>query len=94
MGLSQANAEIIAVQVLEWIVANDELLPVFLGSSGASIEDLREGILEPELLAAVMDFVLMDDAWVTGFAEEMGYSPTVLLQVRGMLPGGETPNFT
>ena len=41
MSLSPEAAETLALQALAWLVSNDELLPVFLGATGASEADLR-----------------------------------------------------
>ena len=35
MSLSPEAAETLALQALAWLVSNDELLPVFLGATGA-----------------------------------------------------------
>ena len=37
----QDTAETLALQALGWLAANDDLLPVFLGSTGASEADLK-----------------------------------------------------
>jgi hypothetical protein len=50
----------------------DDLVEVFLGSSGASLDDLRARAAEPEFLASVLDFILMDDAWVLECADALG----------------------
>ena len=60
--LSQDSAELLAVEALAWLASNDELMPVFLGSSGANASDIREMASDPDFLASVLDFILMDDA--------------------------------
>jgi len=54
---------------LAWIVGQEELLPVFLGASGLSETDLRTRVSDSDLLGAVLDFVMMDDAWVMSFCD-------------------------
>ena len=40
--MSPEQAQTIALQALGWLVSNDELCPIFLGSTGGSVEDLSE----------------------------------------------------
>ena len=64
--MQRESAETVGVQALGWLAGNDELLPVFLGSTGASLDDLRAGAGDAAFLGSVLDFVMMDDAWVVG----------------------------
>ena len=92
--LSQDSAEILAIEALSWLVGNDELLPVFLGATGASESDLRARAKDPEFLASVLDFLLMNDAWVEAFCLSGGYAPEFPLRARAALPGGASVNWT
>jgi hypothetical protein len=88
------NAETLALQALGWLVGNEELLPVFLGSTGTSESDLRARAGEPEFLASVVDFLCMDDAWVTAFCDSLGWCYEDPLRARQHLPGGAQMNWT
>ena len=92
--LSEESAEILAIKALSWLVGNDDLLPVFLGSTGATEADLRQRSKDPEFLASVLDFLLMDDAWVQGFCDVEGYAGDFPLRARAALPGGAQVNWT
>jgi hypothetical protein len=92
--MKQDFAEIGAMRVLAWLVGRDDLVEVFLGSSGASLDDLRARAAEPEFLASVLDFILMDDAWVLSCAEALEIRPEAVVQLRQALPGGGLPNWT
>ena len=92
--LTPENAEIVALTALGWLVANEDLLPVFLGSSGLGEDDIRDRAHEPEFLASVVDFILMDDAWVLAFAQFAGHAPEHLWRARAGLPGGAAVNWT
>lgn len=94
MVADRAWAETVALQALGWLAANEELLPVFLGASGASIGDLRRGAGDPVFLGAVLDFLLMDDAWITAFCAEARLAPEAPARARAGLPGGEIPHHT
>lgn len=94
MLLSPENAETIALQALGWLATNDELMPVFLGASGASIDDLKTQAANPEFLGSVLDFITMDDAWVVQFCDATGMEYTTPMQARQALPGGGQVNWT
>jgi hypothetical protein len=92
--LNQDVAETKALRVLAWLAAEEDLLPVFLGASGAGPEDLRTRAGDPEFLASLLDFVLMDDAWVLSCAEALGIPPGEIMATRQALPGGNLPSWT
>lgn len=67
------RAEVIALGALGWLAADDELWPVFLGASGAAAEELRDRAGDPDFQVSVLEFLTMDDAWVTGFCDAAGF---------------------
>ena len=88
------RAETVALQALGWLAANDELLPVFMGASGASAADLRARATDPEFLGAVLDFLAMDDAWVIAFCDAAGLAYSDPQIARQALPGGGMVHWT
>lgn len=90
----QDSAEALALQALAWIANNPELLPVFMGATGASAEDLRRGATDPVFLGAILDFLLMDDAWVMEFCQATGLRYDAPMQARAALPGGQQEHWT
>ena len=94
MTLSRDAAESIALRCLAWLAGNDDLLPVFMGATGVSPGDLRERAQHADFLASVLDFLLMDDAWVMAFCAAEGLDNTVPMTARAALPGGEQVNWT
>ncbi|KAJ55324.1 hypothetical protein ACMU_11545 [Actibacterium mucosum KCTC 23349] len=92
--MKQVQAETFALQALSWLVANDELLPVFLGASGLSSDDLRARAGEAEFLVSVLDFLSMDDAWVIALCADLGHPNTAVQEARFALPGGEQVHWT
>jgi len=92
--MNQDLAETRALAVLGWLAGQEELFPVFLGATGTTEGDLRTRVGEPEFLASVLDFLVLDDAWVIDCAAALGWRPEDLMQVRAALPGGDLPNWT
>ncbi len=92
--MDQKQAEVRALSVLAWLVSNEELLPVFLGATGASESDLRVRAGESEFLGSVLDFVMMDDAWVMAYCDGEGLPYETLMQARQALPGGADVSWT
>ena len=91
---SRESAETLALQALAWIVAQEDLLPVFLGSSGLSENDLRSQVGDPELSGAVLDFLLMDDRWVQRVCDDLGLAYDRLMLARAALPGRAQVHWT
>lgn len=94
MSYTADAAETLALRVLAWIAASDDLLPVFLGSTGASEDDLRARATDPVFLGAVLDFLMMDDAWVIGFCDDAALPYERIMEARAALPGGEQVHWT
>ncbi len=89
-----SEAETIALKCLDWLAGNDELWPVFLGSTGAAEADLRAHAADPEMLGAVLDFVLMDDEWIADCCQSKSLSPSDPMRARVALPGGANISWT
>lgn len=94
MNYTQDSAETLGLQVLGWLAANDDLMPVFLGSTGASEAEVRAGAADPVFLGAVLDFLMMDDAWVVAFCDHASLPYDRIMQARAALPGGAQVNWT
>tara|TARA_R110002072_G_scaffold9828_1_gene47010 strand:- start:198 stop:482 length:285 start_codon:yes stop_codon:yes gene_type:complete len=94
MTYTRDSAETLALQALGWLASNDDLLPTFLASTGASEGDLRERAVDPLFLGAVLDFLMMDDAWVIAFCDALSVPYERIMQARAALPGGEQVNWT
>ena len=87
-------AEILALRALAWLAGNQELCPVFLGASGTAADELRARAADSDFLVSVLDFILMDDAWVMAFCDESGFAYTDPMAARLALPGGLETHWT
>ena len=87
-------AETVGLRALGWLAGHEELLPVFLGASGADLESLRAGAGDPAFLGSVLDFILMDDAWIVEFCDAAGLAYEAPREARHALPGGQERHWT
>ncbi|MEO0402867.1 MAG: DUF3572 domain-containing protein [Pseudomonadota bacterium] len=94
MAMSRESAETVGLKALAWLAGNEDLLPVFLGATGASEADVRAGASDPAFLGALLDFLMMDDAWVTGFCDANGLPYEQPMIARMSLPGGDQVHWT
>lgn len=92
--MSPEQAETIALRALGWLAGQDALLPVFMGSTGVSQDDLAVRATDPEFLISVLDFITMDDEWVVSFCTAEGLPYEMPLQARHALPGGAAVHWT
>ena len=94
MMYTRESAETLALQGLGWLLANDEILPVFMGATGAGEDDLRRGAGDPAFLGGVLDFLMMNDDWVIEFCASAGVANDAPMQARSALPGGQQEHWT
>lgn len=87
-------AELLGLQALAWLAGQDDLFATFLGSTGATAEQVAEAAGNPAFLGAVLDFLLMDDAWIIAFCDTAGLAYAMPMQARAVLPGGQAMHWT
>ena len=92
--MTPETAEIIALQALGWLVADEDLLAVFISSTGSNAESLKAGLEDPAILLSVLDFILTDDQWVVDFCKSVGLDPFQLKSVRGIFPSANETHWT
>ena len=81
------RAETIALHALAWIAGHEDLLPIFLNASGATLADLRRQAPDPAFQASVLDFLTSEDAWVIAFSDSLGLTYEDPIRARHTLPG-------
>lgn len=92
--MQQETAQILALQALAWLAADEALLPRFMDSSGTSAAELRARAADADFLAAVLDFLLQEDAWVIAFCDAHALPYTAPQTARAALPGGRALHWT
>ncbi len=92
--MQQDFAESRALSLLAWLAGQEELLPSFMVNTGVGEADLRQRAGDPDFLASVLDFLLMDDAWVLEAAAGTGIRAEDFAAIRAALPGGAMMHWT
>ena len=92
--MKSEQAQAVALQALAFLASQDDPFAAFLAQSGIGAGELRARAQEPEVLAAVMDFVLSNDDFVYGLCDMAGLRPEDVLVARAALPGGDVPIWT
>ena len=91
---AQDFAMTLALQGLAWLAADEDRILPFLAQSGLLANELGARAAEPEVLAAVLDFLLSDEAMLLRFCQEIGENPAKIAPARATLPGGDVPHWT
>ncbi|MBU2360619.1 DUF3572 domain-containing protein [Loktanella sp. M215] len=92
--MTPETAEVLALQALAHVAADDDLSGAFMGGSGLSPDDLRQGASDPVFLASVLDFLTQRDDWVMAFCDAHGLPYDAPLRARYALPGAEQVHWT
>ena len=80
-------ASTIALNLIAYIVCDEERLERFLALSGISPNDLQSSAASPEFQGFVLDYALQDETLIIEFAESCGVKPESLQRARFALPG-------
>lgn len=91
--MNHERVEEIGLRAIEWIASDQRLFAAIHSATGMTIDDLRR-LDEPEVLAAVLDFVLSSDGRVLAFCRAASLEPEDVPAARRRLPGGESPHWT
>lgn len=67
--MTPVAAETLGLKALTWLVARPDALARFVSASGLGAADLRARASEPDLLAAVVDYLLSQEALAMEFCE-------------------------
>ena len=86
-------AQTISIQAIGFIAAQEDILNQLLGSSGLALADLKTGLQNPEILAAVLDWLLQNEKILLLFCEEFEVIPDLIWRSRNQLPGAPTQDY-
>ena len=95
--MTPPQAEDIATQALVWLCAQDDLLALFLGQSGADPDDLRAALTngpDQGFLGSVLDFILQQDSTTLACAGALGLGNDRLGIAAALLSGRARMHWT
>jgi hypothetical protein len=82
-------AEILALQALGFVAADDDALNGLQANTGIDQQTLRTRATELEILAGVLDYLLSDEAQLLVFCESVGIDPRLPARARYVITGEE-----
>ena len=74
-----------ALSALGWVLADEDRAGRLLALTGLTPEALREGLGDPAVLGAVLEFLCGHEADLVAAAHELGVEPQVLASARQAL---------
>lgn len=87
--MSHEAYEIIALQAVRHILADDQLRDRFVALTGLDASTLREGLEEKPILASVLDFLVSHEPDLIAAARAQDIAPETLVKAWRGLGGGE-----
>lgn len=88
------RANEIALQAIDWLIANPEALAGFMAEAGLDAADMRRLLANPDLPAAALEHVLATDQSVLAFAAAAGLRPEEPGIARQALAGAGGAHWT
>jgi hypothetical protein len=73
--MTREHAETIALNGLVFLAARTDDIERFLRNTGIDAAELRSRAADPDVLRAVLEYILAGDATTTGFCEEQSLAP-------------------
>ncbi len=86
--MNRDTAETIGLKALGFLAETPDGLSRLLDISGIDVATLRNRAAEPEVLGAVLDFLLADDALIQDFCKGESLDARDVHRARHALPGG------
>jgi hypothetical protein len=80
------HAETIAINMIAFLMSDDDRSGGFFGTTGLSPDDIRAGIQQPAFLGGVMDYLLSREDLLVEFCTEQNIDPMQPMRVRPLLP--------
>ncbi len=80
------RAETMALNMIAFLMADEERADGFFGTTGLSPDDLRAGVGQPAFLGGVMDYLLEREDLLVSFCEDNKIDPMQPMRIRQILP--------
>ncbi len=85
--ITASEASSIALNLIGFIVSDEERLERFLASSGLMLSDLKDGAAKPQFQGFVLEYALQDEKLILDFALQSGNKAEIIQTARYSLPG-------
>ena len=82
-----ADSNVIALQLIAFLVSDEERLDRFTALSGIGLSDLQQGAQDPVFLGFMFDYALQYEALILEFAQIHDIPPQTLINARRQFPG-------
>lgn len=92
--LSPEHAETLGLQALAHLASEDDHLMAFLNLTGLGLDDLKERANDPQVLGAVLDYLMSNEEVLLTFCAAADLNPELPGMARRALPGGEEVHWT
>nr|WP_295531687.1 DUF3572 domain-containing protein [Novosphingobium sp. Chol11] len=79
---SVPDSAALALQALGWVLTDGDRAERFLALTGLTPETLRDGLNDPAMLAAVLDFLANHEADLVAAADALEIDPATLIAAR------------
>jgi len=81
----------LCLKALIYIVEDEDLLTLFVQTSGISPNQLKESLESKETMGSLFDFLLQEEEKLIDFCEKHTISPENIWKARQALPGAPVP---
>jgi Protein of unknown function (DUF3572) len=82
-----SDSSVIALQLIAFLVSDEERLDRFTALSGIGLSDLQQGTRDPVFLGFMFDYALQDEALILEFATAHEIPPQTVVNARRFFPG-------
>ena len=87
--MNQNEAEATALNILSFLMGDDQRRERFMSLSGMNMETLRQDAGNPVFLAGILDYLLQDETLIYMFADAYNITPDLPARARRALSGGK-----
>ena len=91
--MNREKSEIIALQALTFIARQEKTMSWMLAETGIDPGTLAQSAQNPEILAGVLDFLLMHEDILIDFCTNEKLDPTSMIRARQFLPGAPVEDY-
>ncbi|MEZ5757269.1 MAG: DUF3572 family protein [Emcibacteraceae bacterium] len=91
--MDKDRAEIIAINCLSFIAADEKYLAGYLNLTGTDIYQLKKNTENPDempsILGSVLDYLMQNEKYLLEFSEVYEVDPTDIQKARRLFPGAD-----